>query len=133
MEILTFELPAMYGDHHVIEVRQILLGLPGVHSVNASSCFQVVEVQYDPAQVNAQAISDALDSAGYLRELLIPVEMGEAATARTEGSYFRHTAAYEQTGRAVSFAQKVAFSGRALWPCPGMGIIEASMKDAEGE
>jgi len=37
------ELPAMYGDHHVTEVRHILLGLDGVKDVYASSGFRVVE------------------------------------------------------------------------------------------
>ena len=47
MEKTHITVPAMYGDHHVLEVRRILLALPGVAEVNASSCFQVVEVSYD--------------------------------------------------------------------------------------
>ena len=35
MEVLTLELPAMYGDHHVVEVRRILLEIPGVDNVYA--------------------------------------------------------------------------------------------------
>ena len=30
MQKVTYETPALYGDHHVLEVRRILLELPGV-------------------------------------------------------------------------------------------------------
>ena len=30
MKVLTLELPAMYGDHHVVDVRRILFDMPGV-------------------------------------------------------------------------------------------------------
>jgi copper chaperone CopZ len=132
METLTLELPAMYGDHHVVEVRQVLLSLPGVKAVYASSCFQVVEVQYDPALSDAQVITDALGAAGYLEELAIPFETGQAVTRRDGPAFFRHTAAYQQTGRAVSFAQQTGYAGRALWPCPGIGTLDAKLLD-EGE
>ena len=55
MDTLTLEVKTMYGDHHVVEVRRILLGLPGVEDVYASSSFRVVEVTYDPGKVNAGA------------------------------------------------------------------------------
>ncbi len=121
----TINVPAMYGDHHVQEVKQILTQLPGVESVYASSCFRVVEVDFDPAVVNAETINTKLDEAGYLEELLIPEET-PAAPARvdkTETSYFRHTNAYEQTNQVVSFEQEIKFTGHPLWPCPGMGVV----------
>ena len=45
MEEVQIHVPAMYGDHHVLEVRRILLELPGVLDVYASSCFQTVQVK----------------------------------------------------------------------------------------
>ena len=132
METLILELPAMYGDHHVVEVRQILLNLPGVQAVYASSCFQSVEIQYDPAHSDSSAITAALGAAGYLEALAVPFETGQAATSRTGSTYFRHTAAYQQTGRSVSFAQDTGHTGRALWPCPGIGTLEANLLD-EGD
>ena len=30
MQKVTYETPSLYGDHHVTEVRRILLELPGV-------------------------------------------------------------------------------------------------------
>ena len=47
MDKLTVDLPTMYGDHHVTEVREILLKLPGVDDVYASSAFQQVQVSFD--------------------------------------------------------------------------------------
>ncbi len=125
MQTKTIEAPALYGDHHVTEVRRILFELPGVEDVYASSAFQVIEVTFDPEKTSEEEILGKLDDAGYLGELIVPVESGEA-TYNTEGaqSFFRHTAAYQQTKQVVSFAQKVSYTGRPLWPCPGMGVIK---------
>lgn len=124
MEKLTLDLPAMYGDHHVLEVRRMLLGMPGVAEVYASSAFQVVEVTYDPAQVSAEAITALLEEAGYLEPLTVPLETDQAAYQSGDSNvFFRHTAAYQQAGRVVSFAQNVSYTGRPLWPCPGMGPL----------
>ena len=123
MDTLTLDAPAMYGDHHVTEVRRVLMEMPGVEDVYASSSFQVVEVAYDPKKVKADAIKAALDEAGYLQELTVPLETGAPATEDGQEAYFRHTAAYQQTKEMVGFAQTVSYSGRPLWPCPGMGVI----------
>jgi copper chaperone CopZ len=121
MERLTLDLPAMYGDHHVIEVRRILMEMPGVEAVYASSSFQRAEVSYDPARIDADVIKARLDRAGYLGGLLAPLETGEIAGSPEERSAaYRHTIAYPQTGRVIGFAQNVSYTGRALWPCPGM-------------
>jgi copper chaperone CopZ len=131
MQKVTYETPSLYGDHHVIEVRRILFDLPGVVDVYASSAFQIVEVSYDPEKINDLEIAMKLDEAGYLGEWTIPIETGTAAyhAAESAETYFRHTAAYEQTHEMVSFAQNVAYLGRPLWPCPGMGIISKPMED----
>lgn len=122
MEKITFEMPAMFGDHHVMEVRRILLALPGVDDVYASSGFRATEVVYDPDQVSMDEITAKLDEAGYLGELPIPIETDTAAYQGGNGdkAYFRHTAAHEQTKNVVGFAQNVESAGRGLWPCPGM-------------
>ncbi|MBN1563964.1 MAG: heavy-metal-associated domain-containing protein [Anaerolineae bacterium] len=125
METLTLDLPSMYGDHHVVDVRRILLTMPGVADVYASSAFRVVEVSFDPAQVEAGAIEAALDEAGYMEPIALPLEpeVGPYQAGDTP-TYFRHTAAYQQTGQTVSFAQRVTYTGRPLWPCPGMGPVQ---------
>jgi copper chaperone CopZ len=131
MQKVTYETPSLYGDHHVTEIRRILLELPGVADVYASSAFQVVEVTYDPKKINDFEIAMKLDAAGYLGEWTVPIETGAATYHAETGAtpYFRHTAAYEQTRLLVSFAQNVSYLGRPLWPCPGMGIISKPMED----
>lgn len=131
MQKVTYETPALFGDHHVTEVRRILLALPGVKDVYASSAFQVIEVTFNPDKINDLEIAVKLDEAGYLSEWTVPVEAGAAAYHAAEGvkPYFRHTAAYEQLRQTVSFAQNVAYLGRPLWPCPGMGVISKPMED----
>lgn len=124
MTVLTLDLPAMYGDHHVVEVRRILLSLEGVEDVYASSGFRAVEITYNAKKITKAQLTEKLDEAGYLGELPIPKETGIPAN-ESNGSdvYYRHTEAYAQTSRVVSFGQKVGFEGRALWPCPGMKPI----------
>ena len=132
MNTFSIELPALYGDHHVTEVRKLLLELPGVDDVYASSSFRVVEVSYDPTKVSAEVITKTLDEAGYLGELPIPAESGQAEYGRGNGqTYFRHTSVYENTRQTVSFAQSVSYSGRPLWPCPGMGPIRSMQLEEE--
>jgi copper chaperone CopZ len=125
METLTLDLPTMYGDHHVLEVRRILLELAGVEDVYASSGFRMAEITYDPAQIDEDAIKAKLDEAGYLGELLVDVESSKPVNELDgEKVFYRHSAAYEQTGTVIGFAQNVAFAGRPLWPCPGMGPVQ---------
>jgi len=126
METKTFETPALYADHHVTEVRRILMELSGVSEVYASSAFQVVEVTYDETKISDLEIAVKLDEAGYLGEWTVPVEAGAAREQSDEGPkpYFRHTTTYETTKQTVSFAQKVIYQGRPLWYCPGMGPVK---------
>jgi hypothetical protein len=123
METFTLELPAMYGDHHVTEVRRILLEMPGVQDVYASSCFQVVSVTYEPGKTTTEAITARLGEAGYLGDLTLPGETAQPASAPANRAT-RHTASYQQTGRVVGFAQSVPYTGRPLWPCPGIGPVK---------
>lgn len=134
MEAISIDLPAMYGDHHVMEVRHLLFELPGVTEVYASSSFHIVEVQFDETKLDAGQIEQTLDKAGYLGELLVPVEKG-ALSERKNGDkpFFRHTAVHESTGQDISFAQKVPYAGRALWPCPGMGPLAQNVNESEEE
>jgi hypothetical protein len=104
------------------------LALPGVEDVYASSCFQTVEVTFDPAKTNTDEITSKLDEAGYLEPLSVPAETGTAVSQeakRNGNAFFRHTIAFEQTKNVVGFTQEVKHTQRALWPCPGVGIIKA--------
>ncbi len=65
----------MYADHHVMGVRQALLGLDGVESV---------VVQHDDAVVSADALSRVLAEAGYPAE--VPVELEPTLQPSKDGS-----------------------------------------------
>jgi copper chaperone CopZ len=121
MTSLTVDVPAMYADHHVVEVRRILFEIPGVETISASSAFHVVEIQYDPGKTSEDVLTRTLDEAGYLGELPVPAESGQPAVGYEATTYFRHTAAVETAGNTVSFGQDIARAVRPLWPCPGMG------------
>jgi copper chaperone CopZ len=126
MEIKTFETPVLYGDHHVSEVRKILLELTGVNEVYASSAFQVIEVTYDPAKINIKKITACLEEAGYLGEMSMLTETGIAVEKVDGDHFFRHTAVHETIKGTVSFAQRVDYNARPLWPCPGLGAVKMS-------
>ncbi|MBP7999538.1 MAG: heavy-metal-associated domain-containing protein [Chloroflexi bacterium] len=119
MVTATFEIPTLYGDHHVIEIRKLLSPLPGIENIYASSCFHTVEVQFDEGRLTTEAIKAQLAEAGYLGELPIPVERGTDRGSTNGNAYFRHAAAMETTP-VVSFVQQLPFTGRPLWPCPGL-------------
>lgn len=133
MEKYTLDLPTMYGDHHVLEVRRILLEIPGIEDVYASSAFRAVEVTYDPAKVTPETFIAKLDQHGYSGDLEVPVELSSAAVRGNGGKkpFFRHTASYETTRTMVSFAQRVNYEGRPLWPCPGMGPLQRNTPEEE--
>ncbi|GAB4460621.1 MAG: hypothetical protein OHK0041_24820 [Anaerolineales bacterium] len=125
MQTKTFEAPALYGDHHVMEVRRILLGLQGVVDVYASSAFQTIQVTFDPEKIQEGTIEARLRETGYLDELPIPAEPGGAVRKAEDKDAFRHTAVYETVKNTVAFAQRVPYRGRPLWYCPGMGAVKA--------
>lgn len=132
-ERMNLELPAMYGDHHVVDVRRILLGIEGVEDVYASSAFQAVEVGYDPEVITPEEITAPLDEAGYTSDFDLPVEQSVPATEQKEKAYFRHTEAYAETKNTVGFAQVVRYQRSPLWPCPGMGPLKPAALIVEEE
>lgn len=125
MQVKTFDVPNLYGDHHVLEVRRLMLEIQGVKDVYASSAFRTLEVSFDEAQTSAEELQMKLEAAGYLGEWAMPVEIG--ATPMNAGgprAFFRHSESYEATRQVVSFAQVVKDTSRPLWPCPGFGLIK---------
>ena len=137
MASLSLELPSMYGDHHVLEVRRILLEFDGVKEVYASSGFRALEVEYDGKKTPKKTLIAALESAGYTSDFAIPEESAIPANEQKDTAYFRHTEASEQTGNTVGFEQVVKVQRSPLWPCPGMGpvktkILEVDQEDEDG-
>lgn len=123
MQKFTLDLPSMFGDHHVVAVRRLLFELEGVEQVYASSGFRFIEVDFDETKVSPEDMKSKLDEAGYLEDSLVAVESGLPATELGNKAVFRHTQAYENTQKTVSFSQTVSSSSKGLWPCPGMGPI----------
>jgi len=131
VKTVVLEVPNLYADHHVLEVRRILFDIPGVQDVYASSSFRVVEVTYDENLTNDSDISVKLEEAGYLGEWFVPTETGAKPVYESEGDkpFFRHTQVFENTRQVVSFTQNIGFSGRPLWPCPGLGVVQKKMEE----
>jgi len=124
MPKVSFPAPALYGDHHVQEVRRILLALPGVNEIYASSCFHVIEVSYDLAQVSPEEIASRLEEAGYLSDLpAVDESMAKAP--------HRQAVAPDQTRSTVGFKQELLTQKRTAWPCPGMGLLKGR-EDSHG-
>ena len=65
MEDLILEVPSLYGDHHVLRVRDALTALEGVGDVYASSAWRQVIVTFDPKKIKAAEIEAALSQAGH--------------------------------------------------------------------
>jgi len=123
MKTLSLELPAMYGDHHVKEVRRILLEIEGVKDVYASSSFQVVEVKYDPKKTSPEDLTADLEKAGYIGAPSISVEPSTPAYLSEGEKYYRTTSVSEETRNIIGFEQEVVYQGRTQWPCPGLGLL----------
>jgi hypothetical protein len=128
---VTFDTPALYGDHHVLEARRLLLEAPGVEDVYASSAFRIVEVTFEDEKISEAEISQKLGEAGYLGDWLLPQEQSTAQYLESDKAltYFRHTEVFETSRQVVSFAQKVSYSGKPLWNCPGFGVINRKMEE----
>jgi copper chaperone CopZ len=133
MRTKRFEMPALFGDHHVVEVRRMLLEMPGVTDVYASSAFHVVDVTYDEKKTEESELTAKLEEAGYLGNLRVPEEAHADPRAEPGDSkpFFRHTAVYETTKTTVAFAQQVGYEGRPLWHCPGIGTIRRAEEETD--
>lgn len=131
MKIATYETPALYGDHHVLEVRRMLLEIPGVEDVYASSAFHMVDIHYDPNKVTEETLVKLLSDAGYMNEMAFATEAEKSAYLEEDGTkaYFRHSEVFETSRQVLGFSQQVPYSGRPLWNCPGFGVIKKTMED----
>lgn len=65
VEELILRSPRLYGDHHVIAVRNLLLEQPGIGEVVASSAFQEIRLLYDPEAIQPAEIQAVLWRSGY--------------------------------------------------------------------
>ena len=65
MEKVSFAVPRMYADHHVLAVRRALLEVPGVENVTASAMHQKVWVEIDAEKTSMEGLGQILSQAGY--------------------------------------------------------------------
>lgn len=84
MQKATLSVPSMYADHHVMRVRQLLLGLDGVESVTASAAKRVVIVQHEDGVVSTDVLGRVLAEAGYPVDT--PVELEPMPQPSKDGS-----------------------------------------------
>ena len=65
MKKITLTIPALYADHHVTRVKNLLGPLAGVENVIASSAFKEVVVEFDETKTTQETLVKALSDAGY--------------------------------------------------------------------
>ena len=65
MQKSTLTVPAMYADHHVTRVKNLLSPISGVQNVYASAAFKEVTVEFDEKKTSQDALVKALTDAGY--------------------------------------------------------------------
>lgn len=98
MEQLTCAIPKMWGDHHVLAVREALDALSGVEQVEASAARSLIRLSFDPAVVGREQILQALHNAGYDPSEVVEFTPPPANTA--QGSpWFAADARMTQTNR----------------------------------
>lgn len=105
MTSIVVDVPAMYADHHVVEVRRMLLDVPGVDSIYASSAFRVVEIEFDESLTTAEALERLIGEAGYQIAPPVPTESGEPVPGGAGPRFKRLTATHPAAGSGVAFRQ----------------------------
>jgi copper chaperone CopZ len=106
----SFSLPSMYGDHHVIRVRQIVAALAGVAEIRASAAQQTLVVKFAPGQLSAERIRAALAEGGFAPGAPAPALAGAA-----EEKLPIVAAAGQAEVRASKYSPPAAFGA-----CPGL-------------
>lgn len=116
MNKTQMELPAMFGDHHVLAVRNILLALDGVIDVWASAAWRTIEITYDPDKTSPEIIARRLSEEGYMQPAAVPVLDPESRRAQ------RYSATLSEATRTIGFTEKFPplSTHQPLYPCPGM-------------
>ncbi len=115
MDKVTLTIPGMYGDHHVLAVRNLLGGMAGVENIYASSAFKQVVVTFDPAKVQPADFETKLAAEGYA--VGEGKEPAEQPLPRRGGAQFVVAAGLAENVRFE--APPVNFGVGGPRPCPG--------------
>ncbi len=82
METLSLTIPTLYADHHVTNIRRILIALGiNAQTLDASSAFKSLTLEFDATKISRDAIIAALTAANYAPGIEAIVERGPNATA----------------------------------------------------
>jgi copper chaperone CopZ len=80
MKKITLTIPALYADHHVTRVKNLLGPIAGVENVVASSAFKHVVVDFDEKKTSSESLVKALSEAGYAPGIEEVIEKSPFAT-----------------------------------------------------
>jgi len=117
MEKVTLNVPGMYGDHHVLAVRDLLGKLPGVENIFATSAFKQVVVTFDPAKSKLADFEKVLKAEGYMESEARPDITDTIKAQRHGGSQFVVASGIAETVRFE--APPVNWGAGGPRPCPG--------------
>jgi copper chaperone CopZ len=65
MKQTIINVPGMWADHHVLRLREALLGTKGVSEVIASAARRTVAVRFDESAISDEGVREAVAAAGY--------------------------------------------------------------------
>ena len=116
MDKVTLNVPGMYGDHHVLAVRDILGKLPGVENILATSAFKQVVVWYDAAKAQPTDFENVLAAEGYMQDQA-PLVTDEYKAHKRGGSQFVVASGIAESLRFE--APPVNWGTSGPRPCPG--------------
>ena len=117
MDKVTLSVPGMYGDHHVLAVRDLLGKLPGVENIYATSAFKQVVVTFDPAKSKPADFEKVLKAEGYMESEARPDITDSIKAQRHGGSQFVVASGMAEMVRFE--APPVNWGAGGPRPCPG--------------
>lgn len=97
MDEMILLIPRMWGDHHILAVRNVLADL-GVQESEASAARSTLRIVYDPGAVDPGQVTQALTEAGFAPSTT--AETPKAATNKERRSaWLAHGIRTTQTNR----------------------------------
>lgn len=100
MEKTVLDVPALWADHHVLKVREALIGLEGVEDIYASAAWKQVLVTYDSTKTDQEALEKTLAEAGYPIGLGGPRVLAEPGKAHRDPKWATLGFRMTETNRA---------------------------------
>ena len=125
MQQVKFEIPVLYADHHVLEIKNILKEVEGIKDFFISSAFKIVKIDFDESAISEEELKTLLVKAGYHGDLGFEnEEFSTEPGSKGHKKHYRKGVLYTQTGLTQGFKQNVTKTTRKEWPIPGMGVLD---------